>query len=241
MLKVSFDLNFVSNLTYLSILTNFNHIAYIKTERITVEELKNDCFKKKVIPTLRRLRQVWVDICGFWFFKDIDIDVAKHQIIKIEEDMKTDEDVQKFMAKLSTYEFDRKKPLWYIFVKEDYDKNTSILFSLVNHMLSDGMGIVSLFMMIDQKPSSDLVNTHRQIPFFLYYILPLLYLPKRIFQFFMTKSTIKGDPKMFPFHLNTGKQSRNKIYLFSKFYKLEDLRKCYNKFGKMKLNDYMLA
>ena len=65
----------------------------MKTERITVEELKNDCFKKKVIPTLRRLRQVWVDICGFWFFKDIDIEVAKEQIIKIEEDMKTDEDI----------------------------------------------------------------------------------------------------------------------------------------------------
>ena len=57
----------------------------------------------------------------------------------------------------------------------------------------------------------------------------------------MAKSTIKGDPKMFPFHLNTGKISRNKTYLESKRYKIDDLRKCYSKFGKMKLNDYMLA
>ena len=57
----------------------------------------------------------------------------------------------------------------------------------------------------------------------------------------MAKSTIKGDPKMYPFHLNTGKISRNKTYLESKRYKIDDLRKCYSKFDKMKLNDYMLA
>ena len=145
------------------------------------------------------------------------------------------------MAKFCTHEFDRSKPLWHLFIKEDYDEDTSVVFILVSHLLSDGMGIMTLFTMVNQKLSSDFVGTHRQIPFFLYYILPLFYLPKRIVQFFKPGSKIKADPKMYPLQLNTGKQSRNKIYLESKRYKLDDLRKCYNKFGKMKLNDYMLA
>ena len=113
--------------------------------------MKNGCFTNRGIATIRKLRQVWVDICGFWFFKDIDIEIAKHQIIKIEEDMKTDEDICKFMAKISTLEFDPEKPLWHIFVKEDYEEDTSVLFILVSHFLSDGMGIITLFTMINQK------------------------------------------------------------------------------------------
>ena len=65
----------------------------MKMERITTEELVNDYFTNRVMTTVRRLRQVWVDIGGFWFLKDIDIEVAKKQIVKIEEDMKTEEDI----------------------------------------------------------------------------------------------------------------------------------------------------
>ena len=145
------------------------------------------------------------------------------------------------MAKISTLELDPERPLWYIFVKEDYDENTSILFIMVHHLLSDGMGIMSLFAMMNDKLSKEMISHHRQIPFFHYYILPLLYLPIGIFWYTYIGLKSKSDPKMYPFHLNTGRQSGEKIYLESKRYKLDDLRKCYNKFGKMKLNDYMFA
>ena len=40
----------------------FGVIVYMKMERITTEEVKNGYFKKKGMTTIRRLRQVWVDV-----------------------------------------------------------------------------------------------------------------------------------------------------------------------------------
>ena len=145
------------------------------------------------------------------------------------------------MAKINTFEFDTEKPLWHIFVKEDYEENTSVLFVLINHMLTDGMGIMGILTRISDKTSSEEIVHHRQIPFFHYYILPLFYVPKLLYKFFVVGSKTKADPKMYPFQLDTGKQSGEKIYLESKHYQLDDLRKCYNNFGNMKLNDFMLA
>jgi len=46
---------------------------------------------------------------------------------------------------------------------------------------------------------------------------------------------------MHPFLLKNGVQCNKKSFYESKSYHLNDLRKCYSQFGKMKLNDLMMA
>lgn len=85
------------------------------------------------------------------------------------------------------------------------------------------------------------IHNHRSIPFFAYYLLPILYTPYGFCRTVYHGITTQSDPNMTPFHLKGGRQSLNKTYLETKHYELDDLRKCYSKFGKMKLNDYMFA
>ena len=60
--------------------------------------------------------------------KDVDPQLAKDQIQSIDENLSTKEDINKYMAKLMAIDLDRSKPLWQIHIKEDYGKDTSVIF-----------------------------------------------------------------------------------------------------------------
>jgi len=145
------------------------------------------------------------------------------------------------MARLSERDFDYQKPLWEIHVMEDYSEDTSVMFIRVNHLLSDGMGIMSMFTFMNDNHNPENIAQFREIPFFYYYVLPVLYIPFGLVRYIMGGLKTKGDPNMTPFYLKNDIQSMKKQYFETKYYELSDLRKCYNKFGKMKLNDFMFA
>ena len=215
--------------------------AYMRIGKITAEDLRDKYFYRKGILNIRRLRQIWIDICGLWFLKDISPEVARNQVKKIPDDIKTQEDINAYMAKLMAKDLDRSKPLWEIHVKEDYDENTSIVFMLVHHLLSDGMGIITMMTFLNDDVPEDALINHRKIPFFFYYIMPILYLPIGIIKYIQLGLKCQGDPNMVPFSLKNDRQSGVKTYLESKTYELDDLRKCYKQYKGVKLNDYMYA
>ena len=159
------------------------HIAYLRMGKVNTGELRDKYFLKKGIKNIRRLRQVWVKKFGVWMFKDVDSDLAKTQVKRIDEDIHTKEDIDKYMAKLASKKLDTKKPLWDILVKEDYDQDTSVVFILVNHLLSDGIGIITLISYMNDNHNPKNTSHYRNIPFFAYYVLPLIYLPVGIFRF----------------------------------------------------------
>lgn len=145
--------------------------------RVKASDLREKYFLNKGIKKFRRLRQVWIKRFGLWFFKDVDSELAKAQVKKIDEDIHDQESLNAYMAKLMSRKMDINKPLWEILVKEDYDEDTSIVFVLVHHILSDGMGIMSLVTFMNDNHNPDNMGSHRSIPFFAYYLLPLIYLP----------------------------------------------------------------
>lgn len=120
------------------------------------------------------------------------------------------------MAKLMETELDRSKPLWRVYVKEDYDKNTSVIFFIFDHLVADGMGIISLISQLNDKHGKDLIIQQRQIPFLFNYIIPLLYIPVGLVRIILIGLTYKKDSKMTPLACKNIKQSVHKVYLESR-------------------------
>lgn len=212
----------------------------MKLGKIKTEVLREKYFYEKAIKTHRRLRQIWVKFFGFWFFKDVPSIGAKMQVKKIEEKVRCQEDINAYMAKSMVKEFDMSKPLWEIHVIEDYDENTSIVFFIMHHLIGDGMSMINLTAFMNDGHNPEMIE-HRSIPFIYMYILPFLYIPLGVYRFIVDSFLVRGDKNMTPFHLKGGVQSKEKVYLESKYYELSDLRKCYSKYENTKLNSYMFA
>ena len=200
----------------------------MKLGRITAKDLREKYILPKGIMKFKRLRQIWIKVLGFWFFKDISSEIAKNQVIKIDDDIRTQEDINNYMAKLVTLKLNLKSPLWEVHVKEDYDENTSIMFLVVHHILTDGMGAISLFSFMNDSHNPDNISQFKSIPFYFSYIAPILYLPIGIVKFTYAAMQTKKDPNMKAFSLKGGMQTYNKKYYESKHYSLSELKKWYS-------------
>ena len=201
--------------------------------KISTEKLKEKYFYEMGVTKFRRLRQIWVKIFGFWFFKDITPELARNQVKRVDADVHSQKDIETYMAKIMEINLDIQKPLWEIHVVEDYDDSTTIVFILIHHMLSDGMGIMSLITFLNDNHNPDNIKQHRDIPFISYYILPFLYIPIGIIKYTLCGIMCKGDPDMSPFVLKSGIQSMKKKYWESKQYELHWHTKNSTKYKKL--------
>ena len=154
--------------------------------KIKTEELKNKYFYEMGIKKFRRFRQIWVKIFGFWFFKDSDPILAKNQVKKIDTEIHCQKDIDKYMARLMEKEMNTNKPLWEIHVAENYEDDTSIVFILIHHMLSDGMGIISLITFLNDNQSTESIQHFRDLSFVHKYVFPIVYIPLGIIKYAMS-------------------------------------------------------
>ena len=163
--------------------------------------MRDKYFYEKGILKFKRLRQIWIDFYGFWFFKEIDPQLAKCQIKTIDEKLNTQQDINDYIANLIVADLDKNKPLWEIHIKEDYDEETSVVIVLVHHLLSDGMGILTMISFMNEEKDFQSIDSFKQIPFWAYYILPLIYFPVAFARTIYKGATCKGDPAMYPLSL----------------------------------------
>ena len=87
------------------------------------------------------------------------------------------------------------------------------------------MGIMSLMTFMNDSHNPDNIIQFREIPFFYYYILPVIYTPFGLLRYIYDGIMTKGDPNMHPFTLKSGKQSMKKEYFETKAYDLSDIKK----------------
>ena len=74
---------------------------------------------------------------------------------KIEIKIHSKQDLHYYMGKLMTIELDRNNLLWEIHVKEDYDDNSSVMFMLSHHILSDEMKNISMMTFMNDSHNPD--------------------------------------------------------------------------------------
>ena len=158
-------------------------IAYLKVGKIKTEDLRDKYFMNLAVQKFRRFRQIWVRKYGFWFLKDVDSELGRNQVKRIDADIHTQKDIFEYQAKLTSNEFDMNKPLWEVHVIEDYDDETSIIFIVVHHLIADGMSMMSLITFMNDSHNPNNIIQYRNIPFFYSYIMPIFYTPYGIVRY----------------------------------------------------------
>ena len=205
-----------------------------------MEELRDHYFVKKG-SIIRRLRQIWVKKYGFWFLKDVPIEMMKDQVKKLEKPILNQQDIHDHLAENSSKIFDMNKPLWEVQVKEDYDENTSVVFIVYHHIIGDGMSMMNLVTLMNDSHNPKDILISRSIPFLHRYIIPFFYIPLGVYRITCDALNVKNDLNMKPLQLKGDVQSTKKKFYSSKYYELDKLRGCYSKFQDTKLNSYMFA
>jgi hypothetical protein len=120
-----------------------NLVSYFEVGKVDFEAVKERIYEQgiKHIPTLRYVR---ADMMGISLFKIGSMDSAKAQVKKCDEKISNDEQVVNYCTKLGVKLLPTYKPLWEIHVLENYTKDTSLVFFVLQHSLMDAIGFVSL-------------------------------------------------------------------------------------------------
>lgn len=120
-----------------------NLVAYFEVESLDLDSVKKRIYEQG-ISKIKNLRYVRSDILGLALFKIATEEEAKLQIKRVNKEVKTDQEVLDYCSHLAQYKIDRSKPNWECHVQENYTKNTSLVFFVMQHGLIDAVGYASL-------------------------------------------------------------------------------------------------
>ena len=120
-------------------------MGYIEIKKIDFKTLRDRNLYQKGIMNIRKLRQIPINIFGFYLWKDIDSDEAIKQVSLMNDTFKSESDVIDYWNKWAHKKIPYSQPQWEMKLVENYSEDTSLLFIKCHHSLTDGMGILTLF------------------------------------------------------------------------------------------------
>jgi len=163
--------------------------------------------------------------------------ITGNRIKKIDHDMKTEEDLVKYLLKFSEIPMPRGELQWDLHVHENYKDDKMVMFARAHHGILDGMGTMCFLSSIDGNSNMPAIPEMKDISFFLkallFVISPILF----VYSLFIDIS-VKNDPS--PYTLKSG-YSGKKALEISKTYHFDQLRKCYKSYNNAKFNDFFVG
>lgn len=99
-----------------------NMVGYFVYEKMKFEEFR-DTFYEKAVKKMRKLSTIQVKHFGMVFWKDIDTEIAKRQIFKIDANFKNENDIIKYCNEIGDQDMPKDKPLWEMRFCENYGNN----------------------------------------------------------------------------------------------------------------------
>lgn len=108
------------------------------------------------------MRKIPKLIYGTYFWKTVDIQLAKNQIVKDKKVIKSHKEAMKYMNELGNQLLDRNKPLFEFRLVENYTEQASLIFFRCSHTFTDGCGVSSLFSTLNDD---QFTAVHNKKPF----------------------------------------------------------------------------
>lgn len=131
-----------------------NTIFVFVTERLNAEEFQSRFYTKGIMK-IRRLHQTVVQKLGFWLWADIDQQCASNQWIKrLEADMRSTEDINIFVTKLSHSVLPEDRPQWDLYIKEDALGDKSVIVFRAHRCMGDETALLSIFTFVNDNVNS---------------------------------------------------------------------------------------
>lgn len=219
---------------------NHNIGGYFTLKKTDFESFKKEIYNRGIVH-IRKLSQVKVHHLGIGFWKDTNFDVAKAQIMKCKENIKTDEQCVEHINKLVNERMPFDRPLWEMHLLENYSEDSSVLFMRMHHSFTDAMGFVSMMsflnddqfrLKIDKKFPRISIFMHIFFAivgpiYVLYIILQLIFLP--------------NDNEVAKINELKQKDTFNNKFYASEELPFASLKKCYKRFEKTTFNDYIMG
>ena len=137
---------------------NHNIGGYFIMKKIKFGEFREEFYQRGIM-NIRKLRQIQISRFGIKFWKDIDPKVAKNQLIKCEENIKTQEDWINYSNRLMQEYMDYSKPLWEFHLVENYSEDLSAVFVRMHHSFTDGVGFVLLKIILDETNNKGILSS----------------------------------------------------------------------------------
>lgn len=124
---------------------------------------------------------------------------------------------------------------------EDYTDETSLLLIKCHHSFTDGMGVITLFAYLnDSSFCPKLVPKLKKISCW-QKILVACFVPVALVMQYNVALFFKLKEQNKKIHTPNGKNSGDSVFLCSKTYHFDDLRKCYKQFDKATFNNYVMG
>ena len=219
-----------------------NICVFMEIDRITHKELQDKVFQR-AITAIPRMSQVPVRICGMYFWKQVDLELAKAQIVKDDKVLKDENDAHQYMNELANQRLDYEKPQFEFRLVEDYTEESSIIYFRCIHTLGDGVGVSNLFATINDDQFE---GTYEKKIF-----KPNLF--EQVYLFFRSYYGYWNELCVIVGSMGTDAQAMKVIqpktsvnpgdnyYQSSIEVPFGKVRKCYRQYQGMTFNDYMLA
>lgn len=174
-------------------------------------------------------------------WKDIDIELAKKQIIHDHTVLKNDQDCINYTQKIVNEHMDRNKPLWEFHLIENYSDKTSMVVIKMHHAFTDGIGYASLMSFINDSQFATTGSKPFPKPTLIQKIVLNLYTPYQVFIGYKLAHDIYTDDEAEKLFEIKGSPTYQNSFYGSKYINFDDIRKCYRRYPGMTFNDYMLG
>ncbi|CAI2367841.1 unnamed protein product [Moneuplotes crassus] len=218
-----------------------NCVGYIEMEKVKAKTLKHECFYKKAILNVRKLRQVPVTFLGVQLWKDVTPEVALEQFRIIDNKFESDDDVIKPCNEWAKTNISMDKPQWELQFKEDHTETTSLLFLKCHHSFTDGVGIITLFALLnDDSLCPKMMPKFKEFSYLQAFML-IAFTPISLICQAAVVWFHKVEESSRMLHTPTGRLSDEAVYLKTKTFNFKDVRKCYKQFDNTTFNNYVMG
>ena len=220
--------------------TNHNIGGYFEIEKLNYDEF-NKIFYERAVLQLRKLRQIRKRILGVYYWKDVDANLAKQQIIKCKEKLTNENQVRDYLSNLISEDMDIKLPPWEFYLIEDYSQKSSMLITRMHHSFTDGAGFVSLMSFLNDEKF--IAKNTKSIPKYGIFIVILQWILTPIFSIYVLLSTksFKTDNIAAKIREVNEEENHKPKFLSAEEISFDSIRKCYKKHNGATFNDYVLA
>ena len=231
------DLNYV----YASEVRNTNYSFTLEIDKIDFESFEKKVYQR-LISAILRMRQIPVSYFGFYFWKEINIELARQQVKKENMHFEDEDSFFEYLGKLTNQLMKKGEPLFEFRLIEDYTEDTSMIIYRVQHAFGDGVSFASLLSTLNDDQFS--IKSKKTLPSFglwkrLVLAISSIFTLREVNKHIQDINTDENTKDIFR---KNNKQITETRYAYTKTeISFEAIKKCYKRYEGMTFNDFALA
>ena len=195
-----------------------------------IDKIDFENFEKKVhqrlITAIVRMRQVPVNYFGFYFWKEVDVQLARQQVKNLDMHFEDEVSFFEYFNRFTNERMEKGKPLFEFGLIEDYTEDSSMIIFICDHAFWDGISCSSLLSALNDDQFS---IPHKKVMPKFSILQKLILAVKSLFTFIEIENktkTFETDEKTKELLKNVRNVNKTRYYTSEIEIPFEVLKKC---------------